>query len=158
MSVDLQYFFNSPLRLAELAEVLNGELSCTLKPYQEDETDYFTRLLGIEFSLSGHQFDNDRDLDFDNFAYYVDLRTSWGASARRNIQLPLLLMIASVLQDRLGYPGILVYDIQTLLARYEQRGTNADRTFVDVLSGTSLLDYESHLRAVWSRCPHFGKQ
>lgn len=153
MSVELQYFFNSPLPLPELAAVLNNELGCALKPYQGSESDYFTTLFGIEFSLGDHDLENDGELDFESFQRYVELRTSWGAAGRRNIQLPLLLAIVAVLQDRLGYAGIAVYDLQLLLARYLER----DQVFVDVLSGTSLLDYESHLGAVWSRCPRFGK-
>ncbi|MGP4021253.1 hypothetical protein [Saccharopolyspora sp. 5N708] len=102
---------------------------------------------------NGHDFENDGELDFESFQRYVELRTSWGAASKRNIQLPLLLAIANVLQDRLDHAGIAVYDVQILLARYVER----DGMFVDVLSGTSLLDYESHLRAVWSRCPRFGK-
>lgn len=133
--------------------MLNRELGCALAPYQGDETDYFTTLQGIEFTLTGHHFDNDGQLDFESFRYFVELRTSYGAAGPRPIQLPLLLAIASVLQDRPGYTGILVYDMQILLARYTQRGSGPDRRIVDVLSGTPLHDYETHLHAVWSRCP-----
>jgi hypothetical protein len=157
VSVELQYFFNSPLPLPELAAVINCELGCELKPYQGDETDYFTKLLGIDFSLGSDRFENDRELDFESFQYYVDLRTSWGAAGRRPYQLPLLLAIVYVLQHRLGYAGIVVYDMTKLLARYVERGSGPDRQFVDVLSGTSPLDYEGHLHAVWRRCPSFGK-
>jgi hypothetical protein len=137
--------------------VLNRELGCGLKPYQGNETDYFTTLLGIELSLRGNQFGNDGEIDFESFQYLVDLRTSWGAGGRRSIQFPLLLAITQVLHGQCGYAGILVYDLQVLLARYVERGAGPDRRFVDVLSGTSPLDYESHLHAVWSRCPWFGK-
>jgi hypothetical protein len=69
----------------------------------------------------------------------------------------LLLTIVYVLHDRLGYAGIVVHDLQILLARYMERDSGTDKRFVDVLSDTSPLDYESHLHAVWSRCPSFGK-
>jgi hypothetical protein len=41
---------------------------------------------------------------------------------------------------------MLVYDLDVLLARY-------DETFVDVLSGTSLEDYPAHLTAVMQHMP-----
>lgn len=157
MSVEPQYFFNSALPLPELAAALNSKIGCMLKPYRGDETDYLTKLFGIEFSLGGHELDNDRDLDFESFQYCVDLRTTGSAGDRRPIQLPLLLAIACLLHSEPGYAGIVVYDAQVLLARYVERGTGPDRTIVDVLSDTSPVDYENHLHAVWSRCPSFGK-
>lgn len=126
MSVDLRYFFSSPLPLADLAGVLNREPGCEPSPNQGDETDYFTTLLGIEFTLSGHHFDNDGQLDFESFQYHVDLRTSWGAAILRPIQLPFLLVIGYVLHHRLGYTGI-VYDMQILIARYVARGSGPDQ-------------------------------
>jgi hypothetical protein len=47
-------------------------------------------------------------------------------------------------------PGILVYDLQRLLARYEQR-PDAEDKFVDVISGTSTNQFLDHLHAVYSR-------
>ncbi|GAA0245018.1 hypothetical protein GCM10010492_50450 [Saccharothrix mutabilis subsp. mutabilis] len=158
MGIELQYFFNSPLPLPELAAVLDHELGCAFKPYQSDEPAYSTTLLGMGVSLGRHDFENDCELDFESFQYYLDLQTSAGMGDRRPVQLPLLLAITHVIHRRLGYPGILVYDLQILLARYEQRGSGPDHTMVDTLSGTSPRDYENHLHTLWNRCPPgFGR-
>lgn len=145
MSVTTEYYFNAPLELPALAAQLSDALGCTLKPYEHDE--YFAHLMGMEFSLERNDFENDGELEFESFAYSVSFRTSWGAAHWRPIQLPTLLCVVRVLQDRFGYEGMLVYDLDTLLARYEPT------TFVDTLSGTTLNDFPAHLTAIHARIP-----
>jgi len=148
VSVTTEYYFNAPpLDLPALAAQLNQALGCTLSPYEGDENDYFARFMGMEFSLEPCDLETDGELEFEKFAYSLSFRTSWGAARWRPIQLPTLLCVVRVLQDRFEYDGMLVYDLDTLLARYDKP------TFADRLSGTTLDDFPAHLTAVHSRVP-----
>ena len=145
MSVTIEYYFNAPLDLPALASQLNDALGCSLRLYQEDE--YFDRFMGMELSLEPCDFENDGDLEFESFAYSVSFRTSWGEAHWRPIQLPALLCVVRVLHDRFSYDGMLVYDLDTLLARYD------GPAFTDRISGTSLNDFATHLTTVTARVP-----
>lgn len=147
MSVTTEYYFNSPLELKALAAQLSAELGCDLQPYKGDETEYYDRFMGMEFSLEPNDFENDGELDFESFAYSISFRTSWGEAHWRPIQLATLVCVVRVLHDSFKYGGILVYDLDTLLARYEAP------TFVDTLSGTSIDDFPAHLAVLTTRIP-----
>jgi hypothetical protein len=147
VSVTTEYYFNAPHDLPALAEELSGALGCDLKPYKGDEKDYFARFMGMEFSLGPCDLESDGELEYESFAYEVSFRTSWGAAHWRPIQLPTLLCVVKVLQQRFEYEGMLVYDLDVLLARYEKP------TFADRLSGTTLDDFATHLEIVKARIP-----
>src|SRR5262245_17773776 len=59
------YFFNYPEDLAAITELMNKSMGCSLAPYKGDSQDMFSRFLGMELSLSSHNFENDRDLNFE---------------------------------------------------------------------------------------------
>lgn len=147
MSVTTEYYFDAPLELPALAKQLSDALGCDLRPYEGDEKEYFTRLMGMELTLDPCDFENDGELEFESFAYALSFRTSWGAAHWRPIQLPTLLCVVRVLHDRFQYDGMLVYDLDVLLARYDKP------TFTDRLSGTTLDDFSTHLTTVQSRVP-----
>ncbi|MFL6227678.1 MAG: hypothetical protein ACJ741_02735, partial [Pyrinomonadaceae bacterium] len=121
MSVTVDYFFNSEKRLDELAREINSVLGCSLTPYQGDEEDYFGRFLAMEFSLSKHPFENDGECNFEDYEYYLHLRTPAGDADLRNIQIPAMGLVAYALFRRRSLTGMLVYDGQILLAKYEER-------------------------------------
>jgi hypothetical protein len=144
VSVTIEYYFNSPLELPALAEQLNVALGCHLMPFQDDTREYLTRLMGMPFELKPCDFENDGELEFESYTHSVRFRTR-GRQGLQEIQLPALLCVAAVLQKRLEYDGMLVYDVDVLLARY--------KNFVDILSGTALDDFPAHLAAVQARVP-----
>jgi hypothetical protein len=147
VSITVEYYFSSPRTMPDLADELNGALACELKPFAGDETDYLTRVLGMEFHLEPHEDENDGDLEFAVYDHSVRIRTSGSAGHCRPIQLPAMMSVAHLMQHRLGYAGMLVFNLGVLLAKYEPV------TFVDTLSGTSLNDFPAHLAAVTSRLP-----
>lgn len=146
MSATIEYYFNSPLELPALAEQLNVALGGNLRPFKDVEKEYLTRLMGMPFELDRCTWENDGELNFESYAYSVLFRTR-GRGGLQEIQLPALLCVARVLQQRFEYDGMLVYNLAILLAKYEKP------TFMDALSGTSLADFPAHLAAVQTRLP-----
>ncbi|HEY4019272.1 MAG TPA: hypothetical protein VGM75_11330 [Pseudonocardiaceae bacterium] len=157
MSVTVDYFFNSPLELPALAEQVNMALGSALVPQEGFPHNYLTWFMGMEFSLDTVQglLEDDRDLDFTSFRYSCGTRTI-GSNQMRQIQVPVMLSVIQVLQWRADLGGILVYDVQTLLARYVRKdppvsARSVEVPFLDVLSDTDLGDFERHLAAVSGR-------
>ena len=137
MSVSVEYYFWSDLPLPELTEKVSVPLGCS--PPLADRL-----FLGARLTLERYEEENDGELDFESYNHSISLRNSGGRF--RPTQLPTMLSVIRVLQEVFGYPGMLVYDLAVLLAKY-------DENFVDSLSGTSLTDYPAHLAAVVSRLP-----
>lgn len=121
MSITVDYFFNSDENLSELAQELNLWVGSSLAPYQGDAKDYFCRFLGMELSLSTHTFENDGECNFEDFKYHLSLRTSFGIADLRIMQIPVMIYIAYCIYRRMGLLGLLVFDGQLVLARYEEK-------------------------------------
>lgn len=108
MSVSLDYFFNYAKALPDLTADINRCLGCSLAPYEDNPADLFDRFLSMEFSLhTAAGYENDRELDSENFHYKIDFRTPWGDAAARPIQLPAMLMVAYALHRWHGITGTL---------------------------------------------------
>jgi hypothetical protein len=149
MSINVAYFFNSDATLPEVAKSLDQVLGCCFEPYQGDAADLFCRFLSLATSLSTHQLENDGDLDFTTYRYELDTRTSFGDADLREVQLGLMAILPSILQLRAGITnGILVYDVQRLLARYEMRG----KDFFDSVSGRPVT-FPDHFHDILKRIP-----
>lgn len=155
VSVDLDYYFNSPQELAAVARQVNRVLGSTLAPYQGDPDDYFAWFMGMEFSLLPERgLYDDGELDYSSFRYSAGFRTTTGTLLP--IQLPVMLAVVRVLQCEARLGGMLVYDAQMLLARYVPKdppvpANSLEAPFTDVVSGTDLDDFGRHLTAVASR-------
>lgn len=149
----MSFFCNSPKDLAELAQDINTCLGCSLAPYKGKPDGYFTRFLGIEFSLSSAEgYENDGDIDFESFRYELQLRTPMSSGDLRTIQLPALFMVVYVLHRRLGLTGITTREVQTLVARYEEREQTPGEPYLyDVLTHTAFDDFLLHFSAVSRR-------
>jgi len=73
----------------------------------------------MPFVLERHQYENDRNLNFADYRYQLRNKT-WDGSALRTIQLEALVLAAFVLHATLEIDqGMLSYDAQRLLARYD---------------------------------------
>jgi len=154
MSQTLEYFFNYPKPLSELAEDVNNCLGCSLSPYENDPEDLFDRFLSMEFSLhTADGYENDRELDFENFHYQLSFRTPWPDADAHPIRLPAMLIVAYALHRKYGIVGMLVSNMQRLLTRYEERAIPefGNRLF-DVVSDTPFINFEAHLQTVSKRC------
>jgi len=121
MSINVGYFFNSDKPFGDLTKEINGWLGCSLAPYEADEKDLFCIFLGMELSFGIHDFENDLDLNFEDYKYEIDVRTPAGNAFLRDIQISAVAFIAKVLYEKMKITGMMVYDLQQLLARYEER-------------------------------------
>lgn len=152
MSVTIDYFFNHSDDLPELTRNINGWLGCSLASYKGDSEDLFCRFLAMEFSLSTHDLENDRELDFENYKYELGFRVPAPDGDLRILQLPAIALVAHTLYCRMKITGMLVYDVQTLLARYEERLEAEDNTpeIYDVVSG-EFVSFPKHFETLQRR-------
>jgi hypothetical protein len=137
MSICIDYFFNHEDELPALSRKISGWLGCFLAPYEGDPQDLFSRFLGMELDLGRHSFENDRELNFEDYTYHLGIRTPIPDADLRRMQIPAMVLIAHALFYRMNLKGILVYDMQHLLARYEDRldlkGSGTEEVFDAVL-------------------------
>jgi hypothetical protein len=160
MSVTIDYFFNYSKPLPELAKDVNECLGCSLAAYEGDPDDLFDRFLSMEFSLHvADSYENDRELDFENFRYALGFRTPWGEADARPIQVGAMAIVIYALHRSLGITGILVFDMQTLLARYEEREIpEYGKRLYDVLSDSAFVSLSSHLEKLKARLRDYWKE
>ena len=156
MSVTVNYFFNASETLNVPVNKINGCLGCSLKPEQDNPEVYAARLLGMDLTLSqAGDYVNDRELDFEDFKFELGLTTWAGYSELRPIQLASMVASIYALHCFFGITGILVYDMNILLARYgEHEVGNHGAQLHDLMSGTTPMTYSDHLAIVSSRLPH----
>lgn len=158
MSCTINYFFNYPQDLAQTAEDINECLGCSLAPYLGNTDDWFDIFLSMEFSFGEHRLGNNGELDYENFRYGIDFRTSAGASAARPIQLPAIAAVVYALYRELGITGILVFDVQILIARYEEREIqDRGKGLYDVVSDNPFVGFGAHLRLLEQRMPDWWR-
>ncbi|HEV7508028.1 MAG TPA: hypothetical protein VGS07_24300 [Thermoanaerobaculia bacterium] len=148
MSINIQYCFNSDLAPPALALQVSQRLGCSLTPARGDPETLFTgTLLGIELKLWVMQgMANDRDLNFEDYRYQLSNKTS-ADSGLRPIQTEVIACSAFVLYEILGiHQGMLCYEVQTLLARYDLR----DGDWYDLV-GDKVVVYPEHLVDIEAR-------
>lgn len=154
MSITVDYFFNHSDNLLELAENINAWLGCSLTPYENDPEDFFCRFLTMEFSLSKHNFENDGELNFERYRYEIGFRTPVPDGDLRILQLPTIALIAYSLYRRMKIVGMLVYDVQILLAEYEER-FNAQSNSLEIYDTISaeFVGFPRHFETLQKRLP-----
>lgn len=149
MSITVEYSFNSDLALPELASEISQRLGCSLEPNPGDPGGLFSGgFFGMELTLwAGHSLENDRDLNFEEYRYLLGNKT-WSGSPLRPIQVEVIALTAFFLHDTplAIHRGMLSYDVQTLLARYEERG----KEWFDLVGGKRVA-YPEHLVDLKSR-------
>lgn len=154
MSITVDYFFNHIDSLADAAEQVNMSIGCSLLPYQGDANDFYSRFFGMDLDLLKTEFENDRDLNFEDYKFHLSLRTSVGMAACRPLQIPTMISVAYALCLQLHITGMLVFDGQVLLARYEERldPEFSEDNLYDTVSDR-FVRFPSHLMALVSRLP-----
>ena len=148
MSITVQYSFNSDLALPQLAFEISRRLGCVLEPDAGDPECLFSGgLFGMELTLWTHTLVNDRDLNFEDYRYQIENKT-WAGSPLRPIQVEVIALTAFFLHDMslAIHRGMLSYDVQTLLARYEERGD----VWFDLVGGKRVT-YPDHLVDIKAR-------
>ena len=154
MSICIDYFFNYPHDLSALAQEINGRLGCSLSPYEGTPEDLFCRFFAMELSLSKHPLENDRELNFEDYTYQLGLRAPIPDADLRSMQLPAVALLAYALYRRLKITGMLVYEVQILLARYEERldSESGAAELFDIVSG-EFVRFPAHLETLCGRLP-----
>ena len=148
MSVDISFYFNAPGTLAEVAADADRVLGCRLTPYEGNADDLFCRFLSFEMSLHRCTLVEDGDLDFPRFAYDIGLRVPAPDSDLLGFQLETIALVAHVLLRRgTATEGILVYDVQKLLARYEATAEGV----IDWTASEDPISFPDHLEELRSR-------
>ena len=145
MSVTVDYFFNSEMDEHQLVAEINKCLGSTLKPSGDDFRTYFTQFMGLDFSFYEHDFESDRELNFEDYKYHVGIKTWAGDRYVSEIRVPLMAMIVFLLYHRLKIKGgMLVYDLQALLGRYEERITEDGVPYLFELLSQEFVGFPEH--------------
>ena len=152
MSITVDYYFNWSGTLDELSTEVRTWIGADLQPYEGDPGVLYCRLLGMEFTLGEHHLTNDADLNFEDFRFEIGIRTPWPDADFRPIQLFTMASLVYALYRRLAITdGILVFDVQVLLARYEQRSLSAgERGLYDTVSG-EFVSFPHHPISLFSK-------
>jgi hypothetical protein len=149
MSITVEYSFNSDLALPELASEIRRRIGCVLEPDPADPKGLFSGILfGMELTLCmEHGLVNDLDLNFEDYRYQIGNKT-WAGSPLRSIQVEVIALTAFFLHDTslAIHRGMLTFEVQTLLARYEEKG---DEWF-DLVGGKRVA-YPEHLIDIKAR-------
>lgn len=122
MSVNIGYYFNADRPLHDFALEVNRVLGCSLAPYEDDYTEFYCRFLAMEFTLGHNDLETDRDLNFGDYGYFLDVRIPSPDNDLLGIATETMVAVAYVLHARLDiHEGLLVWDVQRALAKYELR-------------------------------------
>ncbi len=154
--------FKSDKSLPELASQINEVIGCSLAPSVGMPATAFTAFpfFGMELSLiistnnDEEGYEDDGELKFSDYNYEIGLTTYWGQADARSAQLPTLLSIVYLLHQRLGLQGMLVFDVEILLAKYESRPINENwSALYDTVSETTFITFADHLNVLQKRLP-----
>lgn len=92
-------------------------LDFDFEPSKEYKNHAYARFLGVGLDFYIHTFENDRELNFEDYKYYIGLT---GRAYSKDLCLPIMAFIANLLYLRMEISdGILVFDVQRVLARYK---------------------------------------
>ena len=109
--------------------------------------------------LSECRFENDGECNYEDYRYHLSTRTRAGDADLRVVQIPAMTVIAYSLFRRLGIAGMLVFDGQTLLARYDQR-INSELDYPELfdLVSSEAVTFPRHFNVLSKRAPEdFGE-
>jgi len=160
MSISINYFFNSDKPLSELVAEINEVIGCSLAPSVGNPEYAFTAFpfFGMELTLAINITGDDKgyvdidELKFSQYNYDLDVTTYWGQADARPTQLPIMLSIVYMLHRCLGIRGMLVYDIEILLAKYEERQIEENLCVLhDTVTETTFLRFADHMEAIQKR-------
>lgn len=151
MSITIDYFFNFEGELEELTAKVNDCLGCNLRPYDGNAQDIFDHFLSMELSLSTHRLESDIDFNLADFKYDIGIRNPWGASDIRDMVPTVMGLVPSLLYRRCGITeGILVFDVQILLARYTERVEDSTAGLFDEVSNV-FVEFPQHISDISRR-------
>lgn len=162
MSFSFDYYFKSDKTLVELATQINEVVGCSLRPSAGlPETAYTAfPFFGMELGLSIYPisaeeaYADDGEIEFSAYNYELDITTYSGQGDARPTQLPVIISAIYILHRRLGITGMMVFNLEQLLARYEERVNEKGRPeLYDIVSGTLFTTFADHLNLVQLQLP-----
>ncbi len=125
MSIWIDYFFNSDKSFDRLLKEINEQLGSSLVLSETDENNSHGFFFGMPFDFHTNTLENDGQLNFQDYKFQIGLTTYWGSADLRQMQILTVASIAFLFYRRMQISeGILVYDLQRLLARYEEKITS----------------------------------
>lgn len=152
MSITAEYFFDADMDLPVLAGKVNDWLGCSLA-FEDGENIFSCEFFGMGLRLfTDHGFENDRELNFEDYPFVLINKTWSGPMRMAPIQVEAMGLTAFFLHRRFGiHRGILSFDSQVLLARYGL----ADGIWFDQVSQKPVR-YPEHIVDVRARIPRVG--
>jgi hypothetical protein len=157
MSISIGYFFGSSENLSEVASNLHLWLGCDLRPYEGNLEDLYSRFLGMELSLHKNDLLDDDFLGnepkFSQYDYCLSIRTPLPDLDFRPLQLTTMLSIVYALHRRLQITGMLVFDLQNLLAKYETRINEQQQSLLFDSVSNQWVRFPEHFAHVAARIP-----
>jgi hypothetical protein len=153
MSQTIDYFFNFSGQFGELAQLIRAEIGVELSPCFEGSLDLCGRLLGMDLFLGTNECENDQGIQFEDYRYNLDLTTYLPDGDLRPLQVAVMVAMPYLLYRRYGITGMLVFEQQHLIARYETRLTSDGQAVLFDSVSATFVDLPHHWRAVSSRFP-----
>jgi hypothetical protein len=153
MSQTFEYFLNYNGSLAELADMVRAAVGVHLSPCSDTSDDLCGQLLGMDFFLGTHDYEDDQGIPFGDYRYELGLKTFLPDGDLRSLQVAVMVAMPYLLYHRHGLTGMLVFDLQYLIASYEARvGADGKAALFDTVSAT-FVRLPGHWKAVSSRIP-----
>jgi hypothetical protein len=160
MSTSVEYFFGSEKDLHELSAEINEWLGCDLRvsevrPGREQS---WCKFFGMSLDFYAHSLENDRNgddvCDFESFKYHIGF--AGPKDIRLSTALPLTVLVAYLLYCRLDIKnGLLTFDVQLLVARYEERLSDGFQYLFDTVSNKPV-EFPQHFVDIQSRIPEWA--
>ena len=146
MSTNVTYFFKYPKSIELAVNDINNVVGCNLTPYEGEDKDLFCMFLSMELSFEeNNDYINDRELKYEKYNYNLDIRIPSPDNDLLCVTLQTIATIAYVLYTRLSITqGMLVYDMQTLLALYEENNAN---NWVNKVNG-NVVEFPEHIHDI----------
>ena len=146
MSIYIDYFFNSNKDFKQLLKEINELLGSNLISSETDEENSSGSFFGMPLSFHTQTLENDRELNFQDYKYQIGLTTYWGSADLRDIQVSIVAFIAFLLYLRMQISeGILVYDVQRLLARYKEKSISEEAKGLFDETSNKFVELPQHL-------------
>jgi hypothetical protein len=131
MSSTIGVFVSTNIKLEEFAEDLATILKLSFE-FQKDEYEEwfaFRDKRGL-FTVGTHDYDNDRDMFFENYKYEIAFweNTDNSPEERERLQNEVGRMLFEKLKETKKYPIILVFDVQKKLDEFNPQNSNSEQS------------------------------
>jgi hypothetical protein len=123
MSTAYNIFINTERSFSEVKSSMEKILKCQMEksPYTEDEL-YYTTILGLGMGLhKEHLFDDDAELKFSNYQYYINfdyIPSSYLGDYRDELPTKIAIVLADMLSLNLQCECLILRNFSTVLGKF----------------------------------------